>query len=261
MDEMSLARNDLARHEAVITQGLQSVVQIAESLRAIRDSQLFKSAGYDDFDSYVSARWQRSVRWAQLTIQSAEVANEIQQHLPEDVKPPARIADTQALKDLPPAEAADIWTEVVEEHGDTPTAKQVRQAVTKAARTAKATPAVEVIPAAKDRLKREVPSHLADVFNCGSQFRLVRDNVRDLEESLSALTNHPGGRQVQGDELRRLLREFRNGLASGEPHTECARCRRSPTNNCKVCMGLGWVTKGRFQATQTEGDSEWLLGN
>lgn len=257
MDGVDLARSDLARHETVIAQGLQSLVQIADSLRAIRDNRLYESAGYGDFESYVAERWQRSVRWAQLTIQSADVAHEIRQHLPNDVTPPARIADTQALKGLPPEVAADIWTEVVEEHGDTPTAEQVRTAVGKS-RTETSTPVVEVIPAAKDKLKRDVPAHLAEVFNCREAFRLVRDNVRDVEQALEKLAQHPGGRQVQDGELRRLLREFLNCLRSGEPHTECARCRRSPNSNCKICLGTGWVTRGRHEANVTAGDAEWL---
>lgn len=252
-----VAQSELARHETVIAHGLQGMVQVAESLRAIRDNNLYEAAGYDDFESYVAERWRRSVRWAQLTIQSADVAHEIQRHLPDDVKPPSRITDTQALKDLPPQEAADIWTDVVAEHGETPTVEQVRTAVGRA-RTETTTPAVEVIPAARDKLKREVPAHLAEVFNCRDAFRLVRDNVRDVEQALEKLAQHPGGRQVQDGELRRLLREFSNCLRSGEPHTECPRCRRTPNNNCKVCLGTGWVTKGRYDANVTEGDAAWL---
>jgi hypothetical protein len=254
----------LGHHEEVINRNLEALSQIAISLRAIRDGELYMQAGYSSFAEYVSGRWNRTDRWARMVIEAPVTVAALSEHLPDDVPPPGQLSHINALAAVEPEQAADAWVAAVEEHGE-PTVPQVKAKVREASAAAppaeppvRSVPESEVTVCVLDRLKRIVPGLIAIVFGHSGEFRDMLRDASDLKASLRKLARTQHGRAVRLNELERCLAEFARGLEGAEPWTSCPRCRTKIYPACELCSGRGWITRNQYGTAITEGDKEWL---
>lgn len=135
----------LFRLEQVIETGKQTFLRVGQALLEIRDSRLYRDT-HGTFEAYCAERWEISRPRAYQMIDAAGVAKAVAP-VSTDVDTPV-IRSEAVARELAPvlrqngAETArQVWQDAVTEHGDKPTAAQVREI---AKRTTTATP----IPAA-----------------------------------------------------------------------------------------------------------------
>lgn len=121
-----LQETTLASREAVIEQGLGTFVEVGNALLAIREDRQYIEAGFPNFEAYCQRRWNFSRQTGYDLMQTAAVAQLVQ----EVGQQPSR----EAARELAPLRAEPekvkaAWAESVELHGPTPTAAQVREVV------------------------------------------------------------------------------------------------------------------------------------
>ena len=123
-------RQRLQELERVIDAGARAFVQMGQALGEVRDARLYRE-GHDTFEAYCRAKWGLSRSRAYELMDAAGVAaglSAIGGH--EDLTPATeRVARELApLREDPEAMAAAMST-AVEQHGESPTAAQVREVV------------------------------------------------------------------------------------------------------------------------------------
>lgn len=116
----------LAQCEATIERGLRAFVDVGQALLRIRDRRLYLET-HETFEAYCRERWDLSRKRAYDLSAAAEVAKALS---PMGDKPDTeRVARELApLRDTP-ERLREAWSQVVAQHGDRPTARQVREIV------------------------------------------------------------------------------------------------------------------------------------
>lgn len=103
----------LTYHENVIERGLETFIEVGQSLQYIRDNRLYR-AEYKTFDEYMSERWGKSRYWGLNMIKSVEVMGllegnvDARQQLPTSefqARPLAKLKDNPELM-------AQAWIEL-----------------------------------------------------------------------------------------------------------------------------------------------------
>jgi hypothetical protein len=120
----------LTELERVIAVNLtDSVLHLGLALKEIRDSRLYREAGYDAFDRYLGERWDQSRRWAYNQIDAADVlcaiAHVEQQPMTEsqarELVPVLRSEGSEGV--------AEVWQRIVAEAEGPITARRIREYV------------------------------------------------------------------------------------------------------------------------------------
>jgi hypothetical protein len=126
ISEIEQAR--LASCEEIITTGLETFVKVGRALAEIRDRKLYR-ARFGTFDAYCAARWGMSRKRAYDLLAAAEVTTTLSPV--GDIPQPKteRVARELAPLRRDPDALREAWSEAVAEHGEEPTAKQVRSVV------------------------------------------------------------------------------------------------------------------------------------
>gem|GEM_PF-2354666 len=133
-DQLTLFEvNELAHHEGVIAHGLETFVDVGQSLMLIRDRQLYR-AKYTTFADYCRKRWKIGKSRAYQLIGAAEVFENVHRGGQTDgdsepVVAPTTERQTRPLTKLPAEEQAGAWNDAVERSGGEPTAKDVEAVV------------------------------------------------------------------------------------------------------------------------------------
>lgn len=94
--------------EMVISNGLQSFVDVGRALMEIRDSRLYRN-GFETFEDYCQSRWSIERRRAYQFIDAAAVVKNFTHS-----EPPAIESHARALAALPDDEQEDAYSEAVE---------------------------------------------------------------------------------------------------------------------------------------------------
>jgi hypothetical protein len=125
----------LAELETVIERGLSTFVDVGTALAEIRDSRLYRGS-HSDFDAYCRDRWGFSRRHSSRLITAAQIAEQLGPvgPIPElstvvDTPLPTSERQVRELARVVPEQRAETWQAVVEQHGEKPTAEQVRRVV------------------------------------------------------------------------------------------------------------------------------------
>ena len=113
------AREDFARLERIVDQGLRAYIEVGTALGEIRARGLFKLDGFLTFEDYAEAKWDLSSRQrAHQIIEGAAVANALNaywQGAPPVALPAVESHARGLVKLLPkPDVLADAWVKVVE---------------------------------------------------------------------------------------------------------------------------------------------------
>lgn len=129
----------LTYHENVIEKGLETFIEVGQSLQYIRDNRLYRS-DFTTFDDYMSDRWGKSRAWASNMIKSVDVINSLESVNPGLQKPETeKVARPLAKLKNDPELMAQVWEEAVAEaklqyeaglkKSDQPTHKEVEAKV------------------------------------------------------------------------------------------------------------------------------------
>lgn len=111
-------REDLARCEAIIDRGLATFIEVGEALLHIRDHTLYREA-HRTFEDYCQERWRLSRSRAYQLMDAAAMSTIV------DI-PNEAVARELAPLRRDPEELRETWRDAVAEHGEQPTAPQVR---------------------------------------------------------------------------------------------------------------------------------------
>ena len=101
----------------------------AGALRRIRDNKLFRADNYASFAEFCREELGYTPQWANQIIRSAEATARISETIVSEKLAPANEAQARELSKAPEEQQAEVWSEVVEEHGDDVTAAKVSEAV------------------------------------------------------------------------------------------------------------------------------------
>lgn len=114
--------------EKIIRRHERGFIEVGMALGEIKRKSLFRSRGYSSFPEYVQGEWNWERNYANRMIAAAKTANE---SVPNGtVQPPKTEAASRELaKAGTPEAVAEVWEQVVQEHGEDATAEQVEQAV------------------------------------------------------------------------------------------------------------------------------------
>lgn len=117
----------LAECEAAIERGLRAYIEAGQACARIRDGRLYR-ASHSNFETYCRERWDFVASRARQLIAAAQVAETV-----TNVTLPAPRSEGVARELMTlrgnPAELEAAWSIAVVNHGDSPTAAQVREVI------------------------------------------------------------------------------------------------------------------------------------
>jgi hypothetical protein len=117
----------LAELEQKIERGMATFVEVGRALMEIRDSKLYLTT-HRTFSDYCKSKWKFSIRFAQMQIAGARVAEGLCGA--NNCSPPILESQVRPLLTLPPEERSVTWIRANElSGGRQPTGRQVRDAV------------------------------------------------------------------------------------------------------------------------------------
>lgn len=244
----------LEKLEARIQRGLQTFVEVGDSLRIIRDDKLF-SRDFDSFEAYCESKWGWSKRRGNQLIQAAGFVNALPPSLQTAV---TTEYDVRELKTLPPAEQKAAIRE----------AKKEGITVAESAKSFQEKPAVidrkpgTIVPQPKtepapelDRIGWPILPDLLPLWN-----RAVE--VVKLMSAVSAIKGALEKAQADEDPLFRPLTavdsegnsqswsgmianftNVRRSLKLCIPYAICLHCQGKLAKKCVTCFGRGFVSE------------------
>lgn len=127
----------LEHYEQIITQGIQTFVEVGHALLSIRDQRLYRQS-YGTFEDYLSQRWDLSRPHAYRMIDAAVVVENLS---PIGDIVPVNESQARPLASLPPEQQREVWQEAVKTAPPSGiTAKHVQETVKRAKATGHAPP-------------------------------------------------------------------------------------------------------------------------
>ncbi|HCE46186.1 MAG TPA: hypothetical protein DET40_21790 [Lentisphaeria bacterium] len=115
--------------EAVLAKGIDTIAEMAEALKQIKERKLYRRT-HSNFKDYCKAKWDKSAVRIYQIINSGEVAKRVNNCLQSGVKSPKE-AHLRELGRLPEEQQAQAWDEAVKNtpEGEKTTAKDVKAVV------------------------------------------------------------------------------------------------------------------------------------
>lgn len=114
--------HELERCEVLIKQGLQTFIEVGQALMTIKEKRLYRIA-FKTFEDYCVERWLITKTQANRLIQASETISNL---TPMGVVLPKIERQVRPLTSLEPEIQKEVWTEVVNTHGDNITATKVQ---------------------------------------------------------------------------------------------------------------------------------------
>ena len=125
--EAALQVSSLFELEERIEKGLQTFIEVGNSLLEIRDRRLYKEQGYSRFEDYCQERW----GWSRVHVHRQIDAAQTASLLPTGNIPATerQVRELAPLAKIDEQEAVETWKQLREEHGEKVTASIIRAAV------------------------------------------------------------------------------------------------------------------------------------
>lgn len=219
MSALPDVRPALVECETVIERGLATFVEVGAALLRIRDDHLYRD-DYQTFEDYCRERWQFSDSRARQLVGAVETVTTV---TVGGLPAPSSERVTRELHAVPQEERQQTWAEVVDLHGDKPTAAQVKEVVETKRPTAALmvqsaenewyTPAryIEHARAVLGAIDLDPAScHAANQTVRAAKFYSIKVDGLRPEWTGRVWLNPPYGR-LAGDFTRKLLAEYEAG--------------------------------------------------
>lgn len=184
----------LSYHENVIEKGLETFIEVGQSLQYIRDNRLYR-AEYKTFDEYMSERWHRTRAWASNMIKAVDTMETLTKmstrvdSLPESekvVRPLAKLKDNPELM-------AQAWIELTgktkEEYEEglrksaQPTHKEVEEKVKEYEAR------IKELESKQTELFNEVGKSAIEKSNYETQLNELKASLKTKEDAIKTLNN------------------------------------------------------------------------
>lgn len=260
VSEATSIRTRLEELEGVISEGLQTFVEVGNAIREIRDNRLYRES-HDTFEEYCKERWGWSKRHTNYQVEAANTAQIVGEISP--TRPNASQAHELApLAKEDPEEAQAVWAELKEQHGDKITAKKVKQAVNGrlkrekeygklgeevAAVVREIDPSDSDLPASTRQLNYlggiDDPAERLEVAT-----RVADGSAKTVWEASSQLKQEKEVESVEDSDIRRIVRagamEYVVEYGDGNRHTVIRNVLlERGFKKCDCCNGFGVVNK------------------
>jgi ParB family chromosome partitioning protein len=113
---------------------------------------------------------------------------------------------------------------------------------------------LEANPELKDELDEPVPEVLREVFTKGREFRIVINQLNEINRVLQELATHPAGAHMRLQQAQIDLKNLKRTVEFDAPYAVCPMCKADDKHrkaNCP-CEGRGWLIRGKYQALPVE---------
>lgn len=130
MTSSSISQKETTRFsecEQIIRNGLNTFIDVGNALTEIRDDKLYR-LDYRTFEEYCVDAWGMKRNFANKLIVSSSVVKNLESIGMGTIVPKTESV-ARELASLEPEQQQEVWKEVTEKHGDSPTAKQVKDVV------------------------------------------------------------------------------------------------------------------------------------
>ena len=122
----------LQENEEIIERGLKTFIEVGNALLEIRDHEMYKEAGFKDFETYCKDRWNLSISYVKHLIIASETVNVLQDE-PSSVDNTALPSTERQARELAtlrdePKVMRKVWDLAVQQSSrKTPTAAEIRE--------------------------------------------------------------------------------------------------------------------------------------
>lgn len=233
----------LEKLEAVIRRGLQTFVEVGDSLRVIRDEKLYLR-DFDSFEAYCDTTWGWSKRRGNQLIQAAELVGNLPPTLAAAV---TTEYDARGLLALEPAEQKQAIRE----------AKKDGITVAESAKSFQEKPAAidrkpgTIVPKPKsepapelDKTGWSIPPDLLPLWSRRGEMLAVANSMSGVKCAIekAVADEDPLWRVVNNGTVLEAVKLY-NTLKLSVPYAVCAKCQGKTTRNCDACKGTGLVSE------------------
>ena len=207
--------------EQTIRMGMSTFVEVGQALAMIRDQKLYRDT-HKTFQAYCKDRWGRSREWAYMLMNASDACENVY----ESTQIPSQ-TQARELAKAPPAEQAEVWDEVVAEHGVSATAADVARAV-------------NIRLTDGDVPKSDIDEMAEPFKQAVLDIDRVRRNLHDWNSGMP-LRPHVEGcyHRIDG-----MLKSARDAISMATPVGLCPKCKGlADRAECGHCMKSGIQTK------------------
>jgi hypothetical protein len=257
--------------ELIIAAGKQSFVDVGLALQSIQEERLYRKE-YGTFEEYCQERWGWSRRRGYQIIKAAETVRDL---------PPktAAMIDSEwtarAVSKLPPEKRVQA-VEKASSTGVVSASKigkssPANEPLTEKVRTIVHTlpppparppvkPVVQAVQVLKDRIGREIPTHLHDLWYAGDEVATYLHTLSKLRTALKAVDEKDMlYRECNVSHVLSHLEQAYVGLKTAIPHTVCPVCQGKVSDKCRLCLGRGMISKFRWERAVPEETKAMVL--
>lgn len=213
MMKVEVVKDDnFEHHHGVVKRGLKTFVEVGNSLRVIKDKELFLEAGYDTFVKYCQIEHSIGKSQAYRLVKAAEIA------VDHDVNN-ENVA--RALADVPKESRAEVLEIAMDRMGGKPTATMIDDV------------AIEVV--------EQEPSTVEQIIeDCAVEFRLVLDECICIGRMIKSLAEDNAGKHIPLQRVQSQLKQVYHDLQWSAPTHVCYACNG---RGCDLCKGTGFITQ------------------
>lgn len=246
-----LAVSELAACEERIEKSLGAMSEIFTAFSEIKEKELFKAAGFDDWESYLHTKWSEkfSPRHVRRLVSSIKMISDLR----HSVKPKNE-ASVRPLASLDtPEERSSAYAEAVEEAGGVaPTAKQVQIVVDRKK---------QYLDAATGKIKDAAPLVACRqiVINMGETQKRIRNSRMEIAKAIQNNSLLPDSVRAQITQRLSHIQDYVDKFAFADwmnstlkvldNHIPSAVCGcigdNGPVEDCDHCSGTGYITRSQ----------------
>jgi hypothetical protein len=259
-------RSKLAEMELIVSRGMPTVEQVANALRQIRDSKLYR-LDFKNFDEYCKTRWLFSKSTARRIIgpDTAKIeegtgnsdepssSQEGSKCEPQTVGTASTCESDESTSKSTNGSGLPILTSEQSseqvENNDGVNGQQISQ---ESARE----PGVETVDEpVLDAQGIQVPGKSIEAFLAVETILQVGKDIDAISRRVKEITEKPGGKLIQLEDVRMKLRNAKQGVIQNRPTHICPLCQGTKTI-CICCNGDGWTAEHVFKRLTAESNGQ-----
>jgi hypothetical protein len=101
----------------------------------------------------------------------------------------------------------------------------------------------------KDEIEQDVPTGLKPVFVKALEFKVVVNQLNEIDRILKELAKHPAGARLRLQAAEIDLKNLKRTVIFDAPYCVCPMCKgdtKTRKSNC-ACKNTGWLNKGSYE--------------
>ncbi len=225
----------------------------SDSLREIRDDRLFELEGFDDFESFCNSEWGYTPQYANRIIQTGEVIKSL------PAKTQLLISNEKQARELgavPVSQRVEILEEVATE--GTVTGRAIAEKINQRKKEKPENAEFEEVKTSTKKTARiieldetgcEIPDSVLEDWHRADE--LADSLLKKQSEMKVAIESGINSDDVIFKELNQsdiaTIKAPREVIKQIKPYSVCTTCQGHERKKCKLCIGKGFLSKGRYE--------------